>query len=225
MRVQVVFIVITSLFLSGNCIGQLPPSSKASFTWGETMQLKFFEVYLDVIGRDGSDYIVLKRTKKMEYFLQRFDKDLNLVKSTELPLKYKKKKLRLEKVVLFNGSLLLLESFVNREHKVNYLICEELDLGSLTAVGEMKKIAEVKYEKQKSKGSFELISSRDGMKQMVFYRKLLSKGGAEKYGFVVLNNQAEIENASEIEIPFTKDFFRVESVKLSNDGKVYLLGA
>ena len=81
---------------------------------------------------------------KSLYYIQRYDKNLNLVEQKQLDIDHLGKNLAFEKLVKFQNEFYVFSTFVNEKNKKKYLFYSKLNVEKMALEGSFIKVAEVK---------------------------------------------------------------------------------
>lgn len=200
--------------------------------WGREFSAPRSSTVSDIIGFDQTGFYVLKKTFRGGLLgrqvpnIERFDNNLNMVKSIELDLTEAGEKTNLQYLLHLNGRLLMFSSFPNQQTKRNVLFVQQVNKQSLMLDQKKLKLTEINYEgnSKRNSGSFSFRISNDSSKVLIFYSLPYDYGDPEKFGFMALDNQMNVLWQKDVTLPYRDELFDVESIKVDNDGHAYLLG-
>jgi hypothetical protein len=201
--------------------------------WGKEFTAPRSSTVADIIGYDASGFYVLKRQFSGGLFgsnqlnLDKFDHNLNPIKSLELELVEEGKKANLEYIMHLDGQLVMFTSFPDQRTKLNNLFMRPVNKQTLLPDEKKKqKLAEINYEgnSKRNSGSFSFRHSQDSSKLLIFYSLPYDYRDPEKFGFMVMDRNYNQLWQKDITLPYRDDLFDIESVKVDNQGNVYLLG-
>ena len=178
----------------------------------------------DIIGKDGEGYYMV-RAEPRKFYLEKFNHDLNLVKSEEIDLGKGADRRYLEFAEQLDGEIHLFTSQYDQAIKQKLLYVELIDRSTLKPKGDPKIVASYSYRSRSDDGFYDYHVSRDSSKMMIFYNHPFQGGRTgEKFGISVLDDKMNILWAKQMELPFKDRLYEVERYKVDNTGKAYLLG-
>ncbi len=163
---------------------------------------------------------------KMNYYLAKYNADLQLQQKVTVNLNYKGQEMSFEGVQILQDKLMLFTSFQNRDQKKHYLFAQSINLSTLEGENDMKLIAELDYsgigKYNNTSVSYEV--SQDESKIMFFYTILNKKGEPLKFEVQVFDNQMEKLWHNNVFPKFDEGVFSFKQFRVDNNGDVYLLG-
>ncbi len=142
-------------------------------------------------------YALREKTTKVvgegpsKIYIEKYNKQMKLLKSKAIDMKYKKKKMEMEDVLMLNRELYLLSSFNNQAKKKNYLFAQKIDRNKLTPDDKLKKIGEINTKNKVNEGRFNFFISKDSSKILVFNETPELKKQPEQFTLSVFDNQFE----------------------------------
>jgi len=204
---------------------QLP----ATISWSEETDSPRNTIMEGVIATHAGGIYTLRRRygsgfSKSAAFVEFHDKDLKLKRSQELDLKYEGKERDFERVILLNGQLYFFTSFANQAKKKNYLFYQTLN-ERLVPSKKLVKISEVDAINKERKGAFNIETSRDSSKVLIYAQLPYQRKEPERFSLQVFNDSLDLLWQREIVLPYADNLFSVEEYRVDNQGNVYLLGA
>lgn len=202
----------------------------AKISWGAEQTEPNNSFISKVIPSGNYFYAIRQKTKSglvagnRKVFIEKFDSDMKLVKSQDITLKYKKKQLNYEDMIIINNNLFLLSSFHNKAKKKNYLFAQMINMRSLKASKTLKKIGEIETRGVNREGVFGINISRDSSSILIYNELPYKKGKPERFSLKVYSDDFEEIWNKNISLPYNDDRFSVEEYRVDNEGNVYLLG-
>ncbi len=181
------------------------------------------ETLEDIVGYDRSGYYVLKYYKGKQV-LARFSKQLTLERSAGLDLGKGSEKREYERIVQIREKLYLFTSKNESKTKHNVLYAQELDKTTLQPAPQLLRITHMEYDKRRNDGGFQFRLSADSSALLVHYNLPYDKGSPEKFGFLVYEPGLKLRWQKQMTLPYPDELFAVSSIKLDNQGGVYLMG-
>ncbi len=157
-------------------------------------------------------------------YLEKYNKQMKLLKSEKIDLKLKGKKLELEEVTVIGGDLYVLSSFNNEAKRKNYLFAQKVNYKTLKISNNFKKIGEINTKNKYKEGSFDLHISKDSSKILVYNERPYKKKEQEIFTLGVFDNQFNELWTKKIRLPYPDKQFSIEEYQVDNQGNVYLLG-
>lgn len=161
------------------------------------------------------------------FYIGKFDKNLNLVKRAEIELKQDKKELTCEGVLRLKDECIVFSSFQNTKDKKHYLFAQNFDFNSLQLVPNIKLIGELDYSSLNKYNNtvFHYEISADSSKVLVFYTLLSKKNETLNTGMYVFNQEMKLlwKNL-DVTAKFAEGVFEYDRFRVDNEGNVYLLG-
>jgi hypothetical protein len=190
---------------------------------GNTMATK-------VIGIDPNGFYVLRQkvlrnpSAKEKVWIEHFNRDMKLIRSEEMDLKYKGKQRDFENVLFLGGKLYLLTSFNNTAKKRNYLFQQEVNTKNLVPEKSLEMVCETEARNKEVEGSFAYSISKDSSKLLIYNELPYERKNPERFGFRVFDQDFKLVWEKNIVLPYNDDKFTVEDYRIDNDGNVFLLG-
>ena len=93
-------------------------------------------------------------------FIEKYNKEMKLKKSQDISLKHKNKQLDFEDMIIVNNNLFLLTSFHNKAKKKNYLFAQMLNMRTLQASNNLKKIGEIETRSVRCRSKTDMRNRR-----------------------------------------------------------------
>jgi hypothetical protein len=225
-------LIITAigLFLfASQSIGQVA-SNKVSVQQGPEFKESKKMTLSSIIGQDDSGiYTLFVKSSLLggtQYSLARVSEEMDVASMEELDLEIENEDMTLERLVLLKDKLYLFSSINDKSNDEKVIYLQSIDKNSLSANGDVKKLATIKYgtKKEAKSTNFDVYRSSDGSKVMVYYNTPYQKGEAESFGFHIFDDEANELWTKEITLPYNDDLFVVESMLLDNNGDVFVTG-
>lgn len=198
-------------------------TNKVDVKFGETYKMNKRSQLSDIIGFTSANYYMLRRNKN-GFAIDKLDKDLKFISTTDLELNYENKKMGIEGITQVGENFLLLSSFSNQKLKKNFLFYKTIPISSLDQSNPLTKIGEIDFEKRRFTGTYSYSISPDSSKILVYYSMPYVKEGPEKFGFSVYDTDMKELWSKEISLPYDNSLFTIERFKVSNLGDVHLAG-
>ncbi len=219
-------------FLLFAFLGAMAQNAKAPATlnWGNDNSEPGNSVATKTIGLTSDGFYVLRQkllqnmNTKPKYWVEYFSREMKLMRSEQLDLKYKRKMRDFEDVLYLNGKLYLLTSFNNTAKKMNYLFKQELSTKTLQPGKNLDMIAETEARNKESEGTFAFAISKDSSKLLVYKELPYEKKSPERFGFKVFDQDFQLVWEKNIILPYNDDQFTVEEYRVDDAGNVFLLG-
>ncbi len=177
----------------------------------------------DVIGYDQQGYYMI-RVEPQKFFLEQYDKDLNLKKSQEIELGKGLNRKTLEFAEQLDEEIYLFTSLKNQPTKERILYSTLVDRKTLRPKEDPKKLAAISYKSRGNDGFFDYDVSRDSSKLTVYYNLPFQANTEEKFGVSVFDNKMNLLWTKELQLPFKDRLYEVEKYQVDNKGNAYLLG-
>ena len=204
------------------------PERPANVYWSDEYNIPTGS-HLDKIVTPDGDGFIAARIKSSRFFnapavmIERYDSKPNLVKSSKIDLKFKKKRTVYEDVLMVDKKLYLFTSFNNRGKGKNYLFAQQIDKQKLTVTGKLMMIAEVDA-RIADIGSFGFTLSRDSTKLLVCAEQPNRRSTNEGFTISVFDGDMKLQWSKPVRLPYEDDRYRIAEYRLDNDGNVYMLG-
>ena len=204
-----------------------------SLDWGQELKEPNNSYLSEVLGSDANGFYTLRLKQKggllsganpQKIYIERYDNDMNIKKSSQIDLRYKKKERDLEKVLYLNDQFYMLTSFNNVAHKANYLFVQSIRKKNLSLNKSFKKIAETPSRDEYREGKFNFHVSKDSSKVLIYSQLPNQKKAAEQFSLQVFNNEFGEIWKKNIVLPYPDNRFAVTDYRVDNNGNVYLLG-
>ncbi len=228
MRFLILIQILLFFFLSQSTAQN---DKSAEITWGKELREPSGTFLSKILPEGTATFYGLRRKaetgldgKKVKIYIERYNEKMNLVKSKEVVLKYKKKNLDYEDFLMLGGELYLLTSFNNQAKKKNYLFAQQVSKKTLTPSDKMIKIGEIDTKNIQKEGYFDHHISRDSSKILIYNALPYQKGLPERFALYVYDNQFNELWTKDIILPYNDKYFSVEEYQVDNNGNVYILG-
>ena len=156
-------------------------------------------------------------------YIEKYNKQMKLLKSKAIDIKYKGKKMEMEDILVVNRELYLLSSFNNIGKKKNYLFAQKIDPNRLVPEKKLTKIGEINTKNKYKEGFFNFHISKDSSKVLVYNEPPYNKKKAEQFDLRVFDNQFNEIWSKQVVLPYKDKGFIVEEYQVDNQGNVYLL--
>ena len=205
---------------------------KNQIQWGKQIKNNSKANLDKIITQDGTGFYVLKTWQgnqdivdgPKEVFIEHYNRDMNLTKSTEIDLKWKKKKRQFEDILMIGGELYLFTSFNNQAKRKNFLFAQKINKTNCKIEQELKYIAEIDTKSKFKEGSFSFHISTDSSKVLVLNELPYQKNQPEQFALRVYNNDFTLSWQKDIVLPYNDNKFSIEDYQVDNQGNAYLLG-
>ena len=193
MRILILFPIAFLLFTS-----QMTAQDEkaANISWGKEHREPNGTILSEIIPFGASTFYGLRQKvnqglegQKEKIYIEKYNENMNIVKSKELVLKYKKKHLDYEGFVKVGGELYLFTSFNNQAKKKNYLFAQRVSKKTLTVSNSLIKIGEIDTRNIQQEGYFDHHISRDSSKILIYNALPYKKGMPERFALHVFDNQ------------------------------------
>lgn len=190
-----------------------------------------YKSFNDVIdGKDGHVYVFLSNfisPFKYDYSIQKYDLDLNLIKTAAYEVKHKNEDLTYKfSRISKDGQIYLFSQYLNTGSKEHLLYLHKLDKENLAGKGDGEKIVDISYEGHTrfKIGNFSMSTSQDDANTVIYYKFPKKNSYNEKFGLIVYDDLMNEMWRREIELPVKEKMFEIKNVEVGNNGNVYILG-
>lgn len=199
--------------------------------WGNLEDLsKTSRISIIDFSRDGGFYLVKEKPRgttqtETPYVIEYHDKNLSNKKSKTLVLKDEAGKYSTDHVVSLKGKIWVFFSRVNRKKNALELFAREINRGTLDFTGEKKKLVQVELsdETPLTRGRFMYQLSPDSSRVFLLRDLAKEKDGSELFSFAILDGDLNVLWQKRLPMSFNEGRFQMQSLKVSNDGQVYVL--
>lgn len=157
-------------------------------------------------------------------YLEYFTRDMKLIKSNVLDLKYKGKQRDFEDIIMLGGQLYLLTSYNNVAKKKNFLFKQPINMKTLTPSKNLKMILETEARNKEREGTFDYHISRDSSKMLIYNQLPYKRKEPERFALRVYDNDFEKIWSKNIKLPYPDNQLSIEEYRVDNEGNVFLLG-
>lgn len=225
---RISFCVFAFVLMAVAAISQTQPP--AQLEWGPLTPEPRNTTANKVVGLTPDGYYLLRQkvlqspSAKPRVWAEYATKDLKVVRSEELDLKYKGKQRDFEDLLYFNDQLYLLTSFSNTAHKKNYLFLQSVSTKGLTTSKSLKMIAETEARNKEVEGSFAVEIAKDSTHLLVYHDLPFEKNNPARFGFHVFDKNFDLVWEKDVILPYPDNQFTVEEYRVDDKGNVYLLG-
>lgn len=185
------------------------------------------------LAKDASNYFFIQfngpfsNPAQQKVYLKTLDNKLNL--ASEKIVSLGKGKLTESLEFAFSTKQkksFILSSRTDRKDKVHYLFSRKVEYGNFSIPDEGKTIVKTPFEGNSffSNARYILRTSRDSSKFLVYTKLNSKKNDPEKFYFVVFDDEMNLVWEKKINLPFSDRLFKVQEVRIDNQGNIYLLG-
>jgi hypothetical protein len=220
------YLLLHLAFLSSICcFGQLDPT----VTMGQEFDAPRKSSLNDIIGYDNTGIYAIKERYgfgSIRYTIEHYNKtNLFPDKSFDLDLKENGRDVTIEKIFQINNRLYMFSSVADSRTKRNILSVQEISKKSLQPEKTKVEIGQINFEgeSRSNRGHFLLRVSRDSSKVLVVHELPYEKHEPARFGLQVLDDQFNRIWNKDVTVPYEDELFDIETVKVDNDGDVYLL--
>jgi hypothetical protein len=210
----------------------LAVSAQNNIQWGKPTKDNNNTQLEKIIAQDATGFYALKAKYGNDaqaegpksVYIEHYNREMNLTKSGEINLKWKRKKRQFEDILMLGGELYLFTSFNNQAKQKNFLFAQKLNKKTFQAAKELTYVAEIETQNKYNEGSFSFHISQDSSKVLVLNQIPTKNNQPEQFALHVYNNDFTLSWAKDISLPYDDDKFSIEDFKVDNQGNVYLLG-
>ncbi|MEM8907296.1 MAG: hypothetical protein AAGD05_05565, partial [Bacteroidota bacterium] len=142
--------LLLGLFFLGTSLSAQDRELPYYIQWGQELKEPKGTFLSKIITSNSQHFYALREKKSKipgegppKIYIEKYNKQMKLLKSQSIELKYKGKKMELEDVLVLNRELYLLSSFNNIGKKKNYLFAQKIDKERLTLGKKLTKIGEI----------------------------------------------------------------------------------
>ncbi|MCC6725890.1 MAG: hypothetical protein IT258_15385 [Saprospiraceae bacterium] len=224
-------IPLLALFLfASNWADAQKAKAPATLTWGSENDEPNNSFATKTIGISSEGFYVLRQkltqnmNSKPKFWVEHFSREMKMLRSEQLDLKYKRKVRDFEDVLFLNNKLYLLTSFNNTAKKRNYLFRQELNAKTLLPNKNLDLVAETEARNKEVEGTFAFAISKDSARLLVYNELPYEKKSPERFGFRVFDQDFKLVWEKNIVLPYNDDQFTVEEYRVDEEGNVFLLG-
>ncbi|MDH3710007.1 MAG: hypothetical protein OER04_08980 [Cyclobacteriaceae bacterium] len=197
--------------------------SQVEITLGPEIKTQKRGTLEDIIGHDESGYYTV-RAEPQRFYVEKYGKDLNLLKSEEIELGRGSNRKVLVFAEQLKGEIYLFTSQRDLVTKEKVLYADLIDRKTLKPQQKSKKLAAVSYRNRSNDGFYDYNLSRDSSKLMIFYDSPNNANMEEKFGITVLDDELNPIWDKEVSLPFKDRLYEINRYKVDNQGNAYLLG-
>lgn len=190
-------------------------------TFGTALKTK--HAFGEYVGTVAGEHIVTSYYKKRRY-LNRITADMNLAATEEMELDHGKDEMTMPDIKIFNDQIVMLVAHQDNKLKQTTYYLQEADPGSLRKVGQLQEIGSIEFEKKRSTGYGNMVMSRSEDNLLIYLKLPYDKGSPERFRFQVWDNELNMLWREDYQLPYADDLFRLERVRVGNNGNVYITG-
>jgi hypothetical protein len=206
--------------------GQLHAQTKtdrATVEWGAEMSDNKDGVFASMFGYTDEAVYMTVRLKK-ELFIRKMDTRHKVVYQKVLPLEIDKKDHSLERIVLADDKIIVFTSFFDKKENRNTLYGRVFNAGDMSPAVRLQKLATMDVERRRNQGSFSVHVSPNDRMILVHQRLPFEKEGHERFELKVLDTGLQVQWEQRVDLPYKDDEFRVERLRVDDDGSVMVIG-
>jgi hypothetical protein len=198
-------------------------TEKATVEWGEPLQDKVDGVLSFTVGEyEGA--AIQYMYKKKEVFLQRMSADRIALAEQEFEFDYNGDELIFEEAKLFGSEVLVFASFFDKKEGRKSLYIRSFDAETLAVKQKWRKVASIDADKKRNQGVFNIESSPNHTKLLIYHYPPKEKGQPQQVGLEVVNADLETEWEHLVTMKYAEEDFYISSIQVDDDGTVLVLG-
>jgi len=214
-----------TILLIGGSLSAQTKTERAQVEWGNAREEKEHGDFQEVLHLT-EDHIYVRVFRKRSSWIQKFNKDLTMVKEREIIMELDKQDHSPEATLFQEEDILLFTSVYDKGKDLNTLYVRVFGLGDLAPKGGLKKVHSIGAESKKDQGSFSVEERPAGKGFAVRVKSSgLEKGDTHRKVLLYdedLSLEGEVEE--NYEMPFTAEEFDTEDVIFSDDGSKVVVG-
>lgn len=215
------------LFSSIACsIGPLIAQNKterASVSWGKEMNSSSDGLFEEVVGYTD-DHVYMTVQLKKETFIRKMDADHNVVYQKLLPMKVGKNEHALKEVVVFGDKILLFTTYFDKKDKSITVYMRTFNEANMDPLGVTEELSSMDAERRRNTGGSLVRVSPNDRAVLIGQFVPFDKEGSERFDLKVFDaGMAPLWQRS-VELPYSDKEFRVENLRVADDGTVFLVG-
>jgi hypothetical protein len=197
--------------------------------WGEEIKANRRTTLNDIIGSDETGFYAIRTKASMfldfTFTLEHYGNDLRPINSVEMELVTNGRQRVGEFTVYANNEIYIFSSYADSQTRINDLFVQQVNKKTLQLSPPIS-IAKIDFQGQKRRndGVFEFRQSRDKSKLLIYSKLPFEKNEPEKFELLVLDREMKPLWQKQITIPYKDQLFDLESMRVSSDGEVHLLG-
>ena len=203
-------------------------SAQVEITWGIPQKSERKTEMTDLLGADEAYVYALRQDRSAfgsdEPIIERY-------KQTDLSLDYTKRishkrfdGISLDPAAQFflNGKIMAFATYYDREKDINFAYAELLD-ASANPTRSWIEVARIPADKKSNRGSFYFQMSNDSAHVLIVSNPPYEKYAGEKFTLQLLDSELNSVWKSEVNPPYTDQFFSLENYQVAANGLVYML--
>ncbi len=214
--------VLVAAIVSANLSGQ-QKTKNGDLYLGPEIKSEKRGTLEDIVGMDSDGYYMVRAEPK-NFYLEKYDLKLNLVKSEEIELGRGADRRYLEFAEQLNGEIYLFTTQYDNTARRRVLFAEKVNRKTLKPEEEPIQLTAYDYRNKSDEGYFDYNVSRDSSKILIYYDSPGQSNTGEKFGISVHDSNLNTLWNKELELPFKNRLYTVERYKVDNQGNAYLLG-
>ncbi len=201
-----------------------------SVQWGPGFSSPAQTTFTKVVSWDRQGFFSLREKNVSNYkgpqkvILERFNNQLELVKSNTIGLKHKGKERTFEEMLKLNGKLYFFTAYHNRQHRKNYLFYQTVSKKTLTPSKQLTKIGELVTYSGNDGGDFGIQVSSDSSYLLACAEFPGKKNTPAQFAFFVFDDNLQLKWEKKVLLPYSHNRFNIEDYRIDQNGNVYLLG-
>ena len=224
-------------FITISAYAQFKPTDY-KLTWGDEQKQTGNTSLGDIIDSNENGFVVLKAkaSRKMiatsvndmfnvNYTLEHYTPALKKDKEAYLDLDRFDKNAELLQVVKLKDKLYIFVSVLNKQNKDNELWLGSADYNTLKMDVAKTKLMTLNYDDytKNNSGTFQIKTSRDDTKLIVYYRKPAYKDQKAEIGFQVYDDNMKMIYQKNQRLAYEEDLLDLEKMLVDNEGNAYSL--
>lgn len=221
MKSQYYFLLI-ALIIGLNVTAQ----KNLTIKWGPELKTPSKTWISRVLGHDDKNFYTLRTPVKgidKSFWLEKYSNDkqtLLFSKEIELP-KVGRATVNYVDLFMFNDNFLLITSHFDKKLDIKYAFAQVLSKDGVLS-SKFKEIDQVEGKKQKTT-TFDIATSRNGTKLLVYKKEEVAKDENEKFAYTAYDESLEQLWTKSIELDHSAGYVEIGNYKIDDEGNVYAM--
>jgi len=214
-----------TILLIGGSLSAQTKTERAQVEWGNACEEKEHGDFQEVLHLT-EDHIYVRVFRKRSSWIQKFNKDLTMVKEREIIMELDKQDHSPEATLFQEEDILLFTSVYDKGKDLNTLYVRVFGLGDLAPKGGLKKVHSIPAESKKDQGWFVVEERPTGKGFQVHVKSSGLEKGDTKRKVMIYSEDLTLEDEvdEDFKMPFEQDEFDTEDVIYAADGSKVVVG-
>ena len=205
-------------------------TDKVNTKWGMDLKMTKGFNLSDYVGSDENGFYVMasiqRGMNRKEYLVQKYNNDLEKVKSLAIRFVGKEKKFQAKGVIFFNDELYVIAFHLDKKTKKGIYYAIPIDKSTFTMTSKRINLGESSFDKVRSAGNFSFLVSKENKSLALIFESPYQKDEPKVTTYRVYDENLELKYEKEFssDIIGNDEYFRNSITRLDEEGNIFMSG-